>query len=124
LGQISPDVGMLFGVVGVQAYFDHNIFANVPTAYFHHGLPLTGTVLNLEELRRIQPEYVVAYSNDPEVMVKTGVPELTTRGYEMVHFSDGYYLYKRAVFEREVYFIFRRTHSPGEQTLWQSGPDK
>ena len=120
----SPMFGMLFGVVGVQAYFDHNILANVPTSYFHHGLPLTGAVLNIEELERVRPEYVVAYSNDPELMVKTGVPQLTTRGYEVVHFSDGYYLYKRAVFEREVYFIFRRTHSPGEQTPWQSGPDR
>jgi len=54
------------------------------------------------------PEYVVGYSNDPKQMVATGVPEMTMRGYELVHFSDGYYLYKRAVFEREVYFIFRR----------------
>jgi hypothetical protein len=120
----GPMFGMLFGVVGVQAYFDHNIFANVPTSYFHHGMPLTGTVLNLEELGRIQPEYVVAYSNDPDLMMKNGAPLLTTRGYEMVHFSDGYYLYKRAVFEREVYFIFRRRHSLGEQTPWQSGPEK
>jgi len=62
----------------------------------------------VEQLNRVKPEYVVAYSNDPKQMVATGVPELTTRGYELVHFSDGYYLYKRSVFEREVYFIFRR----------------
>ena len=56
----------------------------------------------------MKPEYVVAYSMDPELMLQTGVGELTSRGYELVHFSDGYYLYKRSVFEREVYFIFRR----------------
>ena len=39
-------------------------------------------------------------------MIKTGVPQLTDRGYELAHFSDGYYLYKQGVFEREVYFIF------------------
>lgn len=106
----SPMFGLLFGVVGVQAYFDHNIFVNLPTAYFHHGLPLTGTTLNSDELEKIQPEYVVAYSNDPQVMMDTGAPQLTTRGYELVHFSDGYYMYKQAIFERETYFIFRRVH--------------
>ena len=100
--------GFLFGTVGVQAYFDHNIFANVPTSYFHHGVPLHGTNLDVDELYRVTPEYIVAYSQEPEMMLETGLPQLTSRGYELVHFSDGYYLYKRAVFEREVYFILRR----------------
>ncbi len=120
----GPIFGFLFGVVAVQAYFDHNIFANMPTAYFHHGLPLTGTSLDVGQLERIQPEYVVAYSQDPQLMLDTGLPELTTRGYELVHFSDGYYLYKRAVFEREVYFILRRIHSTDEQTPQPVGPGK
>ena len=104
----GPMFGLLFGTVAVQAYFDHNIFANNPTAYFHHGLPLYATFLDVDLLHRVKPEYVVAYSMDPELMLQTGVGELTSRGYELVHFSDGYYLYKRSVFEREVYFIFRR----------------
>ena len=104
----GPIFGFLHGVVGVQAYFDHNIFANVPTSYFHPGLPLDGTKLNVDELRRIRPGYVIAYSDEPELMVKYGIPQLNAEGYEMVHFSDGYYIYKRGVFEREVYFILRR----------------
>jgi len=106
----GPMFGFLFGVVGVQAYFDHNIFANTPTSYFHHGLPLAGTKLDVDELRRVQPEYVVAYSQEPELMARFGLPQLTAEGYETVHFSDGYYLYKRSVYEREVYFILRRQH--------------
>jgi hypothetical protein len=105
----GPMFGLLFGVVGVQAYFDHNIFANNPTAYFHHGLPLGPALLDVDLLYQVKPEYVVAYSIDPQLMLETGVGELTSRGYELVHFSDGYYLYKRSVFEREVYFIFRRS---------------
>jgi len=104
----GPVFGLLFGVVAVQAHFDHNVFINNPTAYFHHGLPLPTTTLDVELLGLVKPAYVVAYSNDPQQMVATGVPELTARGYELEHFSDGYYLYKRSVFEREVYFIFRR----------------
>ena len=105
----QPTFGLLFGVTAVQAYFDHKIFVNLPATYFHHGLPLTGTTLDVDALQRIQPEYVIAYTNDPQLMLDTGVPELTSRGYQIVHFSDGYYMYKQAVFERDCYFIFRRT---------------
>ncbi|HTZ45984.1 MAG TPA: hypothetical protein VMH20_00225 [Verrucomicrobiae bacterium] len=110
----SPMFGFLFGTVAVQAYFDQNIFANNPHAYFHHGLPLTTTVLNTDELNQIKPEYVVAYTQEPELMLKYGAPALTARGYDLVHFSDGYYLYKRGVFEREVYLIYRRTERADE----------
>ena len=104
----SPMFGFLYGVVAVQAYFDQNLFANVPTTFFHHGLPLYGTDLNIDDLHRINPEYVIAYTNDPELMLQSGLPLITAEGYEVVHFSDGYYLYKRAVYQRDVYFILRR----------------
>jgi len=120
----KPLFGFLYGMVGVQAYFDHNILANVPTAYFHHGLPLTGTSLDVDELNRVNPEYVIAYSQDPELMLRVNIPWFTTRGYEMVHFSDGYYFYKRAVFEREVYFILRHTHAGASQMTPQFDPGK
>jgi len=113
----GPMFGLLFGVVGVQAYFDHNIFVNNPNAFFHHGLPLDATWLDVDLLNRVKPEYVVAYSMDPQQMLESGVGELTSRGYELVHFSDGYYLYKRAVFEREVYFIFRRSAAQPDALL-------
>jgi hypothetical protein len=101
--------GFLFGTNAVQAYFDHNIMSNMTTAYYHNGLPLEGISLELEELHRIKPEYIVAYSAEPQVMVETGAPLLFAEGYDLVHFSDGYYLYKRAVYQRETYFIFRRS---------------
>jgi len=95
-------------VVAVQAEFDQHLFANIPTSYFHLGFPRTGTDLNVDELYRVRPEYIVAYTVDPQQMLETGLPELTSRGYEIVHVSDGYYMYKRAVWQREVYFILRR----------------
>ena len=116
----GPMFGFLHGVVGIQAYFDHNIFQNNRNAFYHHGLPLESAQLNLSELHRVNPEYVVAYSDAPEAMLKKGVPELIGQGYELVHFSDGYYLYKRGVYEREVYFIFRR--KPVDAAL-PGGPD-
>jgi len=112
----GPIFGFLLGVAGVQAYFDHNILANIPTAYFHHGLPLNGTSLNEDELSRVDPEYVVLYSQNPELMLRDNIPGFNALGYEMVHFSDGYYLYKRRVAERDVYFILRRTVPSASQT--------
>lgn len=105
----TPTFGLLFGVVAIQAYFDHNIFVNNPHSYFHHGLPLTTTTLDEDALNRVKPRYIVAYSADPQLMMQLGAPKLFQRGYELAHFSDGYYLYKQGVFEREVYFIFRRS---------------
>lgn len=103
-----PMFGFLMGVAAVQPYFDHNIFANLPATYFHHGLPLHGTNLDIDQLRSVRPEYIVAYSQEPQIMMQYGIPLLSAEGYKIVHFSDGYYLYKRAVAEREVYFILRR----------------
>jgi hypothetical protein len=105
----TPMFGFLAGVVGVEPYFDKNIFVNMPTAYFHHGLPLDGTSLDENELRRVDPEYLVAYTQKPDVMLQGNIPRFNHLGYEIVHFSDGYYFYKRGVLERDVYFILRRT---------------
>ncbi|MGC2446148.1 MAG: hypothetical protein WA477_00780 [Candidatus Sulfotelmatobacter sp.] len=104
----EPTFGYLFGVVGVQAYFDHNILANSPTSFYHQGVPLMATALDVEELKRANPEYVIAYSVDPQLMLDTDGPVWQSLGYDLVHFSDGYYLYKRLVYQRETYLIFRR----------------
>ena len=116
----GPIFGFLYGIVGVQAYFDHNILANIPTAYFHHGLPLAGNAFNVAELQRVNPEYLVAYTTDPEWLVQLSIPQYRAQGYEMVHASDGYLLYKRTVFERQVYFIFRRTRPRAGQAPAQA----
>jgi hypothetical protein len=118
----KPLFGFLYGMVGVQAFYDHNILANVPTAYFHHGLPLTGTSLDVDELNRVSPEYVVLYSQDPELILRVNIPWFTSRGYQIVHFSDGYYLFKRGVFERDVYFILRRTRASASPDLGMLPP--
>ena len=104
----GPMFGLLYGVAAVQARFDHNIFANLPTTYFHHGFPLVGTVLDTDALDRIQPEYIVAYSDSPEQMMASGTPLITSRGYQLVHFSDGYYLYKSGCLPRSPISFFRR----------------
>ena len=111
----TPMFGFLYGITAVQAYFDHNIVSNVHTAYFHHGIPREGIELDLQQLHAVNPEYIIAYSNEPHLLADYGVPMLVKEGYQVVHFSDGYYLYKRAVYQRETYFIFRRV--PGNSSL-------
>lgn len=120
----EPVMGYLFGIVALQPYFSHNIFANMPTAFYHQGLPLAATSLDVSELRRISPELVVAYSTDPQLMANTDGPMWRSLGYEMVHFSDGYYLYKRVVYQRESYLIYRRIHTTDGQTQRPAGLGK
>ncbi len=115
--------GYLFGVVAVQAYFDHNILRNLPVAYYHHGLPLIGDSINVEELNRVKPEYIIAYSADPQLMLQRGIPEMESQGYKMVHFSDGYYMYKQSVYQRESYFILRRVHPNDPQAPLPANPE-
>ncbi len=104
----GPIVGFLYGVVGVQPYFEHNILANIPTAYYHHGMPLYGFSLDVDEFRRISPEYVIAFTEQPQVMMEFGIPVIRAEGYEIVHVSDGYMIYKQGVYVRQVYLILRR----------------
>jgi hypothetical protein len=116
----GPIFGLSYGMVGVQAYFDHNILANTPTAYFHHGLPLDGASISMDELQRVKPEYVVAYSNKPDEMLKLMIKQFNVQGYDLVHFSDGYYLYKRIAYQREAYLILRRTRPSAGQAPVQA----
>lgn len=101
-------LGFLYGVVGIQAYFDHNILANMPTAYFHHGMPFYGLELDLQEFKRLNPDYVIVFTEQPQLALEMGIPEVRAQGYEIVHFSDGYMLYKQGAYVRQVYFILRR----------------
>ncbi|MGH9642771.1 MAG: hypothetical protein ACRD3Q_10115, partial [Terriglobales bacterium] len=101
--------GYIYGIVGVQAYFDHNILANTRSAYFHQGLPLDGNTVDMDELMRIEPGYLILYCAKAPEDFREDISRFATIGYELVHFSDGYILYKRSVSERQAYFIFRRT---------------
>jgi hypothetical protein len=45
----------------------------------------------------------------PDETLQQDIPHFNAQGYDVVHFSDGYSLYKRTAFQREAYFIIRRT---------------
>jgi hypothetical protein len=101
--------GFVYGIAGIQAYFDHNIFANTHTAYYHHGVPLEGRNLDLGEVERVAPGYIVVFTEQPRLMLDSGVLDgLIPLGYKLAHFSDGYLLYRRGVYVRQTYLIFSR----------------
>jgi hypothetical protein len=104
----QPIFGYLYGMAAVQAYYDHNILANIPTTYFHHGLPRFGNSMDEEELDRLSPEYVILFSEAPQMMYDKMNGYLNVKGYRLVRFSDGYLLFKRMSYERQAYFIYRR----------------
>jgi len=109
--------GYAYGIAAIQAYFDHNIFTNFPNSYFHHGTPVYGTSLDLSEVDRISPGYIVIFEENPQRVIDMHFMDgLASIGYQMVHFSDGYQLYRRGVYVRQVYFIFSRSGRTSEYT--------
>jgi hypothetical protein len=105
----QPIMGALYGMVAVEAYFDHNIQANRPTAYFHHGDPfltVSGDQL-AADLARFAPEYFVLPVWD-ESEVQANDAFLQANGYSLVHRSKGYLLHKRSWVLRQDYLIYHR----------------
>jgi hypothetical protein len=104
--------GYMFGVNAVQAYFDHKILSNWPTAYVHLSITFIDEYLDLDQISTVRPEYIVIAAGvrqqDLQTLLGSVSPPLSSVGYTLVHVSDGYMFTKRAVYEREVYFIFRR----------------
>jgi hypothetical protein len=102
--------GFLYGVVAVQAYFDHNILANYETAYFHHSSSSLAANLDPEELKAANPEYLLVpcWSEPDRAYRELYRPMMANLGYTLVHVSDGYLLTKRGWKDRQVYLVFRR----------------
>ena len=103
--------GFAFGSSAVQPYFEHRIYANIPTSYIHNGQPGYGFWLDAKELQRVNPEYIVVFSPNPEATLRSDEAAWESYGYKLAHFSDGYYFYKREIYERETYFIYRRVYA-------------
>jgi hypothetical protein len=107
-----PIMGIMYGMVAVQAYFEHNIQANRPTAYYHHGDPfliISGRDVTAD-IERYAPDYfVLPCWYDCEAQVQNNYdPFMHANGYSLVHRSDGYLLSKRGWDMRQDYFIYHR----------------
>ena len=72
--------GVDYGVVAIQPYFDHNIFANTSSAYFHHGWPPAASSVPADLLERVKPEYIVVFTHEPtEYLQLNAVPMANDR---------------------------------------------
>lgn len=100
--------GYSYGAAGVQAYFNRNILSNIPTSYYHHGLPFHGRILDSDEIEAGKPEYLMIFSSAPETEYPKFNRMMDALGYDLVHVSEGYIFFKRTIAEPQDYFIYRR----------------
>jgi hypothetical protein len=106
-----PIMGLSYGMVAVEAYFDHNIQDNRPTSYFHHGKPYAGLSIDQTYLQMNAPDYVVlsCWSDCDALFQDEYDPYMRSNGYALAHFSDGHLFSKRDWFIRQAYFIYHRS---------------
>ena len=116
LKQVAADntviYGYTFGTSAVSAYFDRNIFSNMPTTYYHQGLPGHGAILDYDEIAAVSPAYLVLFSTNELADFRSIDPQLRANGYALVHFSKGNIFYKRFAFDTSSYFIYQRKYPP------------
>jgi hypothetical protein len=102
--------GYGYALVAVQGYFDRNVLANWPAAYYHHTATNPALDIDRSMVALNRPGYIVLpcwYS--PCVVVQNyGEPLLNQLGYERVHLSQGYIYGKLGVVQPQHYFIYRR----------------
>jgi hypothetical protein len=108
--------GYTVGLVGVQPYFDHNIFANLggpeAPAYYHQTTAFENTVAGIPAFmhRTSDPAcLVVSYTLDWNQRVSRDIKETEREGYDLVHVSKGTAFFKDEPGELQLYLIFVRT---------------
>ena len=52
---------------------------------------------------------MILFSEAPQIMFDHMNGYLNAKGYKMARFSDGYLLFKRTSYERQAYFVYKRT---------------
>lgn len=63
--------------------------------------------VDLAELQARRPQYAVMMTGDPERDVAALDPALNRVGYHAIHVSDGFMLFKRSLYERQMYLVYR-----------------
>ena len=106
--------GYQYGMVAISAYFDHKIFANLNTSYYHH----VWRTFNQNDIEREviagKPEYLVFQwwqQWDPRLYTASLGTIMQNMGYTFVHASDGFLFTKTGYSNRQIYLIFQRNTS-------------
>jgi len=118
--------GYQYGMVGINAYFDHNIFANLQRAYYHHSTSEFDPGTIFHQIRASGADYIVLQWLDSldESNFRQGLQVPMARwGYSLDHVSDGYMLTKTGYTYRQIYLAFRKNPSGDGQARSQFDPD-
>ncbi len=105
IGATQPETsGFSYFAVAIQPFFDHNVFANWPTAYVHHSHDAEPPLWKMgdENLTR----YIVIPSlrgdDDPTSVL------LLPRGYVKRHVSTGRVLYAGGLWATETFTLYEK----------------
>src|SRR5579872_353891 len=106
--------GYTFWSIGVQPYFDHNIFANQggsdAAASHHFGFEAENhTQMIFPSELQEGPPIVVSYFEGTEDETAPMVEAFTAWNFRLIHLSDGRRFFKGTSGVRERYLIFART---------------
>jgi hypothetical protein len=111
--------GYQYGMVAINADFDHNIFANWQHAYYHHAMSEFDQTTVFQQMRTSGADYIVLQWWDPwnenKFSQQLQAP-MGKLGYSLDHFSDGYLLTKGGYTYRQIYLAFKKSHSGSDQT--------
>jgi hypothetical protein len=90
-----------------QAYFEHSVFANWPTAYLH------ATRAEEESACVMEPRSTYDYVVNPVLQGDEDpyAAALAARGYTPVHLSPGRIVFKQGLWGTETFVIYRATSS-------------
>jgi hypothetical protein len=105
--------GFGFWAVGVQPYFDRNIFLNYggpdAPASQHWSIEFynRANVLSLEKLKN-RPRYLLVADEESLQQVMPMIEGFKTSGYELIHYSDGTKFFKNELGAHSLYLIFER----------------
>jgi hypothetical protein len=103
--------GYQYGMVAVNAHFDHNIFSNLHRAYYHHSVSEYDRQKAIDQIRTSGADYIVIQWWDPwdENKFNQGLrAPMANWGYSLDHVSDGYLLTKASYSHRQIYLAFRK----------------
>jgi hypothetical protein len=103
-----------FYPVGVQPYFDHNIFENYggpnASAFFHHSLGFARKVTVLTPAK-LGSRYVLLAVNDRSEQSRLRQTAFMEQfGYRLAFYSEGSEFFENTLGEPQVYFVFERVN--------------
>ncbi|MGZ4788433.1 MAG: hypothetical protein ACXVZX_07920 [Terriglobales bacterium] len=91
--------------VSIQAYFDHNIFTNWPTAYVHHSQDSEPPLAKLRDTNLTHYLVIPSLNGDMDL---TGEDLIRRHGYIRLHVSPGRVLCNRGVWMTETFTLYEK----------------